>query len=487
MKLKFLLLLGLCLTGLALSTKSKSKQLFDVVSKEIDTSSKMRAHPQHPQTKSIFDIPNQSKPQKPSKNLFDALNFSQVKEKTLGKTASKNNEGMSLFSAFENKSASKVNSKSSVNMELYSANSNKVNSQVQSGVAVTNNKNLNLKSNLQSQNTSANQNKNSVSSKNKSKSQNKKTHAKNKNKLKHSSRKNKSNSKSITKNKKTHHKKSHSQKNKNSSQSTNKNSASTQKKTFIKIGGSLNSESKNESELKKLKRDVASLLEMNHKLLKKLKKTDEVNKKKRRFKKNVVSFIQKYDKDVSTLKKNIESSKDFVEHKIVQKNEEFQKLYESTEKNFEQLQVQVKDVQSKISQLETEETKKLAELHSNFSIKDLNINNKLDVEGISFMNKLSAKSLDVGNIKIDTQGVNFSNENVKLIVGKEMITVGQLLNNLASFRKLINICGENFEKCKPVTDEILRDQAAKQQAILDSLKKLRQETTQVLSRHRRRN
>ena len=103
------------------------------------------------------------------------------------------------------------------------------------------------------------------------------------------------------------------------------------------------------------------------------------------------------------------------------------------------------------------------------------------------MNKLSAKSLDIGNIKIDEHGINFSNENVKLIVGKEIITVGQLLNNLASFRKLINICGESFEKCKPVTDEILKDQAAKQHAILESLKKLRQETTQVLTRHRRRN
>ena len=37
MKLKIILVLGLCLCGLALSTSSTSKQLFDVVSKEIDS------------------------------------------------------------------------------------------------------------------------------------------------------------------------------------------------------------------------------------------------------------------------------------------------------------------------------------------------------------------------------------------------------------------------------------------------------------------
>lgn len=478
MKLKIILVLGLCLSGLALSTSSTSKQLFDVVSKEIDSSSKLKVQPQPSKSKSIFDMPIEYKPQKPSKNLFDTLNFNQVKEKTLGKSlANKNNEGMSLFSSFQNnsqnKSQNKVNNnnKSSVRIQLNSKNNNQVNSQLQSRVETKNSNKFSLNSNLRLKNTSTNLNNNL------SKSQ-KKIRSKSLNKIKKyrlGNKKRKSKYKN-SKNKKLKNKKS-----------KNKSTASTRNKSYIKIGGSLNSESKNELELKKLKRDVASLLEMNQKLFKKMKKTDQVNKKKTKFKKNVVSFIEKYDKDVSNLKKNIESSKDFVENKIVQKNEEFQKLYDSTEKNFEQLQVQVKDVQSKINMLETEETKKLAELHSNFSIKDLNINNKLDVEGISFMNKLSAKSLDIGNIKIDEHGINFSNENVKLIVGKQIITVGQLLNNLASFRKLINICGESFEKCKPVTDEILKDQAAKQHAILESLKKLRQETTQVLTRHRRRN
>jgi len=483
MKLKIILFLGLCLCGLALSTSSTSKQLFDVVSKEIDSSSKIKVQPQPSKSKSIFDMPIESKPQKPSKNLFDTLNFNQVKEKTLGKSlAEKNNEGMSLFSSFQNKSQNKSqnkvnnNNKSSVRMQLNLKNNNQVNSQLQSRVETKNSNKLNLNSNLRLKNSSTNLNNNLSSSQNKIRS--KSLNNIKKNRL--------GNKKSKSMNKNSKNKKSKNKKSKNK-KFKNKSTASTRKKSYIKIGGSLNSESKNELELKKLKRDVASLLEMNQKLFKKMKKTDKVNKKKTKFKKNVVSFIEKYDKDVSNLKKNIESSKDFVENKIVQKNEEFQKLYDSTEKNFEQLQVQVKDVQSKINMLETEETKKLAELHSNFSIKDLNINNKLDVEGISFMNKLSAKSLDIGNIKIDEHGINFSNENVKLIVGKEIITVGQLLNNLASFRKLINICGESFEKCKPVTDEILKDQAAKQHAILESLKKLRQETTQVLTRHRRRN
>lgn len=277
----------------------------------------------------------------------------------------------------------------------------------------------------------------------------------------------------------------------------NQNSASTEKvqnKKIIKVGSKPTMkpnqtyndlEHKNEAELKDLKKKVNSLLEMNSKLLRRLKVQNRENSKKKKFKRNVVSFIQKYDKDVNNLKQNIESSKNLVEDKLTAKDQEFKKLYESTSKNFEELQDEVQNVHHKLNQLQVKEKKHIDKLRSNLVLKDLSIDKKLEVDGIAFLNKVNAQSIDLGNIKLDSNGLTFKNDNTKLILGNEVFTIGQLVTNMSNFKKLIEKCGENFENCKPVSQEIFRDQAAKQEAILESLKRLRADTTEVLTRHKK--
>ena len=268
-------------------------------------------------------------------------------------------------------------------------------------------------------------------------------------------------------------------------------SVSASKSTSTTASTSTNTKSKpkknkkDQKVISKLKKNVKMLMQMNEKLMKKFKSLNMDKKKKKKLSKKVVSFIQQYDSDVSKLKKNIQSSKNQVENKINKKDEEFKNLYKSTEKNFVNLQSQVSNVHSQLNDLVTEEEKKLKELKSNFQVKDLEVKGKVDVDGIAFINKLNAHSIDLGKIKFDSNGISFNDENVKLIIGKDVMTIGQLSANLKSFKKLISLCGKNFEKCRPVSDDVFREQADKQQAILDHLKKLRTETTKVLTRNKK--
>jgi hypothetical protein len=242
---------------------------------------------------------------------------------------------------------------------------------------------------------------------------------------------------------------------------------------------------KNESEINELKKKVNSLLEMNSKLMRRLNRQEKENAKKKKFKNNVVSFIHKYDKDVTSLKENIENSQNLVENKLTEKDEELKKLYQSTSKNFEELQGRVEKVHHKLNKLQMTERKQIEKLHTNLELQDIAVGEKLEVQGLAFLNAINAKSIDLGNIRLDSNGVIFKNENTKLIVGKEVYTIGQLLNSMKKFNILMEKCGPDFGNCKPVSQQFLQDQAAKQEAILNSLKKLRSETTEILSRHRK--
>jgi len=118
-------------------------------------------------------------------------------------------------------------------------------------------------------------------------------------------------------------------------------------------------------------------------------------------------------------------------------------------------------------------------------LKDLKVKNRLNVDGIAFINKVNAKSIDLGNIKLDSNQITFLDENSKIVIGNEVTSIGSIVKNMGALNRLINKCGENFEKCKPISEDLIREQTSKQIEILENLKKLRGETTQVLNRHRK--
>lgn len=409
MKLKIFLLFSFSLILLSKTSKLKTGQLFDLVNKDLGGNSHVRPK-MNANNKSLFDFAgdkHQNKNNnfgKSNKNLFETLNFSQLKEKEKVSTKKANT---SLFSSIQSQSQSQ---------------------------SQTNNANTNLE---KSDSTA-------VSQKNTNTSNSSLT-----------------NSKSTTNNMTVN--------SKSKSRSKSKSEAKYQKNL-----------AKNQKEIDKLKKKVTVLLQMNEKLMNKIKKSESSHNKSKKFNKNVVNFIQKYDSDVNTLKKNIESSKTLVENKITQKDMEFKKLYEDTNQQFGNLQNQIVDVGKKVNQIENEEEKKINQLHSNFSLKNLKVDDKLNVEGIAFINKVNAKGIDLGNIKLEPEQITFLNEKSKITVGKDSTSIGDVLNSVNAFRSLVAKCGENLEKCQPASEDLLKEQASKQEEILNRLKKLRNETTQIL-------
>jgi len=240
---------------------------------------------------------------------------------------------------------------------------------------------------------------------------------------------------------------------------------------------------KNQKEIGILKTDISSLLQMNEKLVKKLKTNLKPQKQ---FKDEMINFIEKFNSDVTELKDNIHNSKHVIQSKIKHKDDELKHIIQKTTHNINQLQMKVEKVNQNLSEMQIEEQKKLADMQKNLTLKSLSIGNRLDVNGIAFSNKMSSKEIDIGkNIHLSNEGLIFDDENAQMIVGKNGMTLGNLMKNLILFNSVMRRCGENFENCRTVPENVLKEQIGRQKEILNHLIALRHETEEILNRRER--
>ena len=93
---------------------------------------------------------------------------------------------------------------------------------------------------------------------------------------------------------------------------------------------------------------------------------------------------------------------------------------------------------------------------------DIRVKNKLDVNGVAFINKINTESIDLGSIKIDSNKLMFKNEASKIMVGDEMITAKDFFKIVKSIKNLKSKCGENLENCKPIDNKYLNQQEKKE-------------------------
>jgi len=106
----------------------------------------------------------------------------------------------------------------------------------------------------------------------------------------------------------------------------------------------------------------------------------------------------------------------------------------------------------------------------------LSVNDKLDVNGVAYINKINTNLVDLGSIQISNNNLKFSNFNSKIMIGNEVITLKELVNIVFSFKNLQQKCGENLEKCRPVDEKYFEEQRNKEEEILINLKNLRKTT-----------
>jgi len=117
---------------------------------------------------------------------------------------------------------------------------------------------------------------------------------------------------------------------------------------------------------------------------------------------------------------------------------------------------------------------------------DVSVKNKLDVNGVAYINKINTDSIDFGNLRIDSDHLAFNNEAAKIMVGNEVITAKEFFDVVSTMRYLKKKCGDNLENCRPIDSQYLKKQEKKEIEILENLQSLRKTTNEYLSKRKNR-
>jgi hypothetical protein len=250
---------------------------------------------------------------------------------------------------------------------------------------------------------------------------------------------------------------------------------------FIEKSRKISSKIKNnEKTLNNLNSRIEDLVEKNNKIKKEIKIYKSLHKNKKNIESKVTNFLEKYEGEVKNIKSTILEKSHFVEKALKDKTNNFEKIYKDVVSNYSNLQTQVDVVKEKLEEIKKLENEKFNQMRKRLVLDDITVKNKLDVNGVAFINKINTDSVNLGNIRIESNKLMFSNEGSKIMVGNDVITVKDFFNIVKTMKYLQSKCGDNLEKCKPIDNDYLKQQEKKEIDILASLKTLRQITNDYL-------
>jgi DNA repair exonuclease SbcCD ATPase subunit len=229
-------------------------------------------------------------------------------------------------------------------------------------------------------------------------------------------------------------------------------------------------------QISELRKEVQSLAESNQKLMNQFRMTIKPKKSNH----HGVSFIQKYDKDINTLKTELATNEEQVKSSLSQKNEEFKRLYDKATQKVDQIKNKMESVSKKVENIKNDNFNNIENLKNNLEVQNLTIENELSANK-SNIKHLVAETVDLPGIKL-TNGQISVTKDTKLFIDGENVNLADLVVDYNLFHNFLRKCGNNFENCKPIPKQVLDDQEKAQKAILDNLMRLRQQTYGVLKR-----
>ncbi len=258
-----------------------------------------------------------------------------------------------------------------------------------------------------------------------------------------------------------------------------------------------------------LKTKAAILLELNQKLKSKLNdhpnnavsaiknhkadKTDKTDKKHQQSNNihnnvdlDVLSFIQKGDSNLNNLNTEFNEENKLKNNSIQSKENQTRLLFESTLNNLKKLEQLTKDVKNKLNRNEEKFDKNLEKYNGkkpkDIKLDRLSVSKKIDVDGHGNISRISAGKFELGsNMKISNDDLEI-NKNMKLIVGKEILSLDDILEKFKLFKKLQGKCGEDFSQCSVYTKEEFLKHDEKNKSMLTQLKWLRSQTNGIINK-----
>lgn len=228
------------------------------------------------------------------------------------------------------------------------------------------------------------------------------------------------------------------------------------------------------NEIKQLRYKTAILMELNSKLKSKIIKKKNLKRRKKKVRRNIVSFIQKNDERVTKIKTNIENKQISIKSKLSNKETQFNTIYQEANQNFSSLQAKLGDLSKLIEIIMNDEYSHLSTFKQNLNLNNMKVKEKLDVDqNVVVDGKVISKNIDLTSFRGDEKNLKFENPNTKLIIGNKIIHSSDLLKNLQLIQKFNYKCGDNLRQCKILTREDLIKRAMNQGKILEDLKGLR--------------
>jgi hypothetical protein len=233
------------------------------------------------------------------------------------------------------------------------------------------------------------------------------------------------------------------------------------------------------SEIDKLKSKVLNLITINKQFMKELEKKRKIKKKTLEVSNNLINLIETHQIPIIEYQQNFKNTQIEAAEESKKKETELHQAYGEVRKNLDVLVEKIDYTKNVLKEVRSNENLMSGELKNNYNTDSLSVLNNVQVEGLTSVHNLNAESVDVGHIKFDLEKIMITNPQTEIIVGSEILSLRELVENFEVLEKLKERCRENFENCVQFNEEHFENDMRKQNEIIEELKVLRKQTNDI--------
>lgn len=236
------------------------------------------------------------------------------------------------------------------------------------------------------------------------------------------------------------------------------------------------------SEIDKLKSKVMNLMTINKQLMEELDKKRKIKKISLELSDDLINLIETHQSPIVEFEQNLKKTQTKSAGKLKKKETELQQAYGEVRKNLDVLVGNLDNTYTALKEVKSDENLMKGELKKNYITDSFSVLNNAQIEGSTSAYIVNAESLDVGNIKVDLEKIMIANPQTEIIVGSEILSVKELVENLDVLEKLKARCGENLQNCVQYNEEHFENDMRRQNDIIEELKVLRKNTNEIIHR-----
>jgi hypothetical protein len=244
-------------------------------------------------------------------------------------------------------------------------------------------------------------------------------------------------------------------------------------------GKNKNARCENCKEVKAMEETITSLIEMNNKIMKRLKQLE-----KSKHPKEIVSFLQKHENEVNKLNNKLEKTNHNVKTEIEQKGEELRSFLNQSDSKYEELKNRLDSIDKEVTHNTHNYANAIRKLEQDLNT--VQTNTQILNARVANIDKIKTNQVDLYGIKINGDTIAINNPNLKITYDGREISVQEIMEGYNSFQALQRLCGDNFERCHPIPEEEFKGEFEKQDMILDNLKKLKQKANTIIDQSKKR-